>query len=405
MEQPVANNKVRRYSLLQRSLKVAERFFKAAALEVLTRVASPRVEGGPDWNRRRLRVLFLRHDRIGDMILSTAVIHAIAASHPNVELDVLASPLNAAVIEKDPLVHRVVRFDVHRLADFLPLLRHFRKTRYDIVVDCMVFKQSLTTMLLMLATGAPHRVGVLKPDMPNIYTMFAGLAGEKAHHVEHLAKLAIPFGVAAQDALRLEIVLTEAERAAAMTQWDARGRRRVLVNISAGKSFRQWPDQNFVAVAKHFKERLAEARVIILHAPAERDRAQAIADAAGVARAETPGVRDALAMVATSDLVFTPDTSILHAASAFRIPTVAMLTPDHTIRWGLYDTVGEVVVSSGDTLATVPLAKAMDAIDRMLLAFKGGVRQKPAEVSRSYGTQRRHAESRNAIRGAMARRP
>jgi hypothetical protein len=49
----------------------------------------------PRWNAHPYRVLFLRHDRAGDMVLSTGVMRAIARSHPGITLDVLASPLNA----------------------------------------------------------------------------------------------------------------------------------------------------------------------------------------------------------------------------------------------------------------------------------------------------------------------
>jgi ADP-heptose:LPS heptosyltransferase len=360
---------VQRYSLMRRSLKLVERGFKRVVLSVLTHVAVPRVKCAPDWNSRTLRVLFLRHDRIGDMIVSTAAIRAIAQSHANIKLDVLASPLNAAVIEKDPLVHRVIRFDVRRLGDYWRLLCHLRGTYYDIVVDSMVFGQSLTTMLLMLATRAPHRAGVRKPDKPNVYTMFAEPAGANSHHVEHLAQLAGLFGVMAQDALRLEIVLTEAERSVALMQWDAENRRRVLINISAGKTFRQWHNEYFIAVAQHLKSRLPDARVMVLHGPGERERAQTIADAAGVARADTPGVREALAMVATAHFVFTPDTSIVHASSAFRIPTVAMFTGDKVVHWGLFGTVGEVVVCPGETLSSMSLAKVIEAIDKTVLTL------------------------------------
>jgi ADP-heptose:LPS heptosyltransferase len=357
---------VRRYSRLRRILKGGEQLFKHSLLAVLTRMAAPRSHSAPDWNAPTLRVLFLRHDRIGDMILTTAAIRAIAQSHRNVQLDVLASPLNAAVIEKDPLVHRVVRFDVRRFSNWLKLVPQLRQAHYDVVVDCMVFKQSLTTMLLMLATGSPHRVGVLKPGKPNVYTMFAEPAEVDAHHVEHLAQLAVPFGVTPEDALALRIALTDAEREVALSQWDCKEQQRVLVNISAGKAFRQWPDHNFVAVARHLKELLPDARVIVLHGPAERGRAQAIADAAGVVRADTPSLREALGLVATAHFIFTPDTSILHAASTFQIPTVAMINTDHAVRWGLFRTLGEVVSAPGHTLATVPLEKMIEAINSVL---------------------------------------
>src|SRR5262249_8858246 len=156
--------------------------------------------------------------------------------------------------------------------------------RYDVVVDSMVFTQSLTTMLLMLATRAPHRVGVPKPNKPNVYTMHAQLAGENAHHVEHLAQLAVPFGAKPEDALPLGIDLTNEERDWAQQLW-TRGQAnseapRILINISAGKAFRQWSNEQFVSVAQHIQGRIPHARLLLIHGPHERDRAQSIATAA-----------------------------------------------------------------------------------------------------------------------------
>ena len=64
-----------------------------------------------------MRVLFLRHDRAGDMILSTGVMRAIARSHPTITLDVLASPANAALLDGADYVGDVIVFDKRRLVE------------------------------------------------------------------------------------------------------------------------------------------------------------------------------------------------------------------------------------------------------------------------------------------------
>src|SRR5689334_7544969 len=49
------------------------------------------------------RILLLRHDRIGDMLMSTGVIQWLA-SIPGARVDVAASAANAPVLEHDPAV-------------------------------------------------------------------------------------------------------------------------------------------------------------------------------------------------------------------------------------------------------------------------------------------------------------
>ena len=106
------------------------------------------------------RVLFLRHDRIGDMILTTGILRTIASSHPTIRLDVLASPSNAPVIRHEPYLNDIVVFDRHAPAGYPAAFSELRRRKYDAVIDCMVTAPSFTTLLLMLASGAGYRIGV-----------------------------------------------------------------------------------------------------------------------------------------------------------------------------------------------------------------------------------------------------
>ena len=77
----------------------------------------------------------------------------------------------------------------------------------------------------------------------------------------------------------------------------------------------------------------------------------------------TPTIRHAFALVAASDFVFTPDTSLAHAASAFQKPAVAMYVLGSAERWGLYGTTGESVEHSEPTLATLSVNRVLRAVD------------------------------------------
>jgi ADP-heptose:LPS heptosyltransferase len=120
-------------------LKALERFGKRVATRGIQTFLRNDARGErPDWPRGTHRVLFLRHDRIGDMILSTGILRAIAQAHPTIELDVLASPVNAAVLRNEPYVHEVVLVDTRKPATYVGTFRSLRRRRYDAVIDCMV---------------------------------------------------------------------------------------------------------------------------------------------------------------------------------------------------------------------------------------------------------------------------
>ncbi len=305
------------------------------------------------------------------MIVSTGLIRAIATAFPTLRLDVLASTTNASVLAHDRRVGHVYRFDRARPLSWIPLVRALRRARYDAVIDCMVFSPSVTTLLLMLASGARHRIGIGGRRNDAALTIPVSPTPGAMHHIDHLAALGQPFGLDAKTTeWRPEIVLTQEERSRADDRWRSLGAggagRRLLVNISAGKGFRRWPDERYVAAIRRVRERSPDAVIVVIGSPDDRERRERIARESGVATATTATLRDALALVATCDLVFTPDTSIGHAASAFEKPAVIMFIARMAPLWGPYGVRGWAVSSDDRTLATLPLEPVLAALDELV---------------------------------------
>ncbi|HEV8449688.1 MAG TPA: glycosyltransferase family 9 protein [Gemmatimonadaceae bacterium] len=325
-----------------------------------------RAPESPRWKERPHRVLFLRHDRAGDMVLSTGVLRAIARSHPTITLDVLASPLNAPIIEGADYVATTITFDKRALGSYIPIARRLRRAKYDAVVDCMVTAPSVTTLLLVLASGARHRIGISGRGNDDAFTLTVSPDPRPdGHMVDRLSALVQAFGVdpATMDR-RPSLDLSEMEIARAVSMWAApEGAARVLVNISAGSAERTWPDERYVEVMRHIHERHPGAVLRVVSAPSETERATRVANAADARVVSTPTIRAAFALVATADLVITPDTSIAHAASALRVPAVAMYSNEKSERWGLYDNPGRMVIHPASSLEGLAVDRVINAVD------------------------------------------
>ncbi|HEY5061090.1 MAG TPA: glycosyltransferase family 9 protein [Gemmatimonadaceae bacterium] len=349
-------------------LKRLELWWRALWIRILVALMRRAPHERPAWGAGPVRVLFLRHDRAGDMILSTGVMRAIARSQPTIALDVLASPANASILEAADYVANVIVFDKKRLASYLPAARRLRAARYDAVIDCMVTAPSLTTLLLVYASGARYRVGIAGRGNDAAFNVTVPpSARPQPHMVDLLGALGAAFDVDARaGALRPLLIVTPAERDWAESAWGARRNateRRVLVNVSAGTPARLWADANYVAVLRHLRQRHPAIEARVIGAPGESARAQRIAADGGATFVRTPRIRDAFALVATADFVFTPDTSIAHAASAFRTPCVAMYVRGTAERWALYDTPGESVEHPESTLDTLSVERMLRAVD------------------------------------------
>jgi ADP-heptose:LPS heptosyltransferase len=315
-------------------------------------------------------VLFLRHDRIGDMILSTGVLRAIADAHPTIQLDVLASKTNAPVLRNEPYVHEVIPFDRYALRTYARTFRELRRRHYDAVIDCMVTAPSLTTLLLMLASGARYRIGVAEHGNDFAYTLPVPPRETAEHLVDKLGAIVTAFGLEPSSLdLRPRVRLTLAERERGERVWrgetDHRPQGpRLLVNISAGRSHHAWPDDRFVSVIRAARERVPNVEIVVVSSPSERGRAARIAaEGGGGARlVEDEGIRDAMAIVAGADVVFTPDTSISHASSAFNKPAVVLHPRGNAATWGPYETEGRAVESPTGDVTGITAEEASRAL-------------------------------------------
>ena len=304
------------------------------------------------------------------MIVSTALIRAIAESFPALELDVLASPANAPVLEGASYLRRVIVFDKRKTGSYVAIARELRAQHYDAVIDCMVTAPSVTTLLLMLASGAPYRIGIAGRGNDAAINVPVPAAGGEQHMTIELAALATAFGIdpASRDWTPF-LEITPRQRDDAAAHWRSIGNgagRRVLVNISAGPVTRRWQTDKYVEVIAHLRRRMPDASIFVTGAPNEADRIADVVAKSGATRAPTKSLMDVFALVATADFVFTPDTSVAHAASALRRPVVAMYRQREPRRWAVNRETGEVVEHTGDMLEDLPVAPAIAAIDRLL---------------------------------------
>lgn len=331
------------------------------------------------------RVLFLRYERIGDMIMATSVIRNIASRLPGGKVDVLATPTTAPVLQGNPYVGQVLTLERNSFRSYGDLMRRLRRERYTVMVDGRINNPLVftSTPLLMYAGRAPFRVGARGDTEPRIYNVRVPEWNRVDHYIEGSKHLTVPFGVdpAAVD-WQPEIFLSDEERVRAEARWseaaelvtaqggDGAAAKRLLVNLSASEPKRRWPDGKFIATLQSARTRWPRMPIIVIGLPAEWESVRHVASEVNALPVETPSLRDAFALVGTSDMVFTPDTSISHAASAFRKPSLVLLKREHK-PYAPWNTPGEIISWGEDQIQLLPHERVRDALNRLLAAFGG----------------------------------
>ena len=332
------------------------------------------------------RVLFIRYERIGDMIMATSLIRNIASALPGGKVDVIATPATAPVLDGNPYVGNVLVLDRKSMRSYTQLMAQLRRERYTVMIDGRINNPPIftSTPLLMYAGRARFRVGAGGDSKPRIYNVSVPEWNRVDHYIEGSKQLAVPFGVdPAKVDWQPEIFLSSEERARAEDRWTEasslissgnaevqRRGKRLLVNLSASEPKRRWPDGKFIVTLQAARARAPNMPMIVMGLASEWASVQKVANAVRARPAETPRLRDAFALVGTADLVFTPDTSISHAASAFRKPSLVLLKREHR-PYAPYNTPGEVLAWNEDEIQQLPHERVAKALDKLLTDFGG----------------------------------
>ena len=331
-------------------------------------------------DRARVRsILILRHDAIGDMVVTTAAIDLIRREMPGVVIDIIASPRNEGVLRHDPRVRHV---EVYRrgIGEIVRLARLLRRNRYD-VVFAFVLSKTTESGLLANAIGGAHavKVAVRNEQRAHIYSALFNLQVPTPRLRRSMAEILAgvvsdTFGLRPDPAtIRTSLYLSDANRS-----WAARHAPNgdiatcIVLNISSGNDYRKWSVERNGAFVAAVLRRHPELRIVITASPQDHEEAKAIAgiDTARVSvLPPTSDILDIAAVLERAAIVVSPDTSIIHIASAVGAPALTLYSrlASHYTEWMPFGVPYEAVITDGaEPIDSLRLDDVLDAFERLL---------------------------------------
>ncbi|MFM7775133.1 MAG: glycosyltransferase family 9 protein, partial [Candidatus Kapaibacterium sp.] len=296
--------------------------------------------------------------RIGDVLVSTPVFRALRTRFPDARIDVLLGRHNASmaaalaawgigahVYEKSP-------------AGIIRLLLKARRS-HDVVVDMMDNPSRTSSMLLRLLApawsvgfdnGRSH--GVTHPvDLPD---------RSRVHIVECMTELLGPFGIDPAIVDRRPAVpgLTPSHTPSHTID--------ILVHLSAGKESLWWGETKFRELAGRLRGMYPEYRIAIGCAPEHRVVAARIAASCHVDIVpECASILHYAERMMMARMIVTPDTSVVHIASALSLPAVVLYAKPHPDRmvWTPYHTPSRTLIATDERGVTgISVDGVVDAV-------------------------------------------
>lgn len=293
------------------------------------------------WTQAR-RILLVRLDSLGDVILMTPAFRAIKAGQPAASLTLLTSPVGAQIAGLDPDLDAVLTYASpltdpwleapHDPARELRLVDTLRAGEFDGAIIFTSYRQSpLPAALLCYLAGIPLRLGATDDGAGSLLTTRHHWPQGLYHEVERGLNLVAAVGFRSPDsAPDLVLRVPAAARRRVRERLAAAGLQpsRPLIVVHPGCSMpaRTYSWQRFAAVADLLVERLG-AQVVLTGTAAEKPLVRRI-----LAHARKPawdwsgdgGLAELAGLIEIADLLISSNTGPAHVAAAVKTPVVVL---------------------------------------------------------------------------------
>ncbi len=254
------------------------------------------------WHGRRVRILFVSANRIGDAVITCGILDHLIRRYPEARFTLACGPAAAGVYARMPQLERIVLFDKKKNDSHWPKLwRALAFTRWDLAVD---IRGSALTYLL-----AARRRVVRRRRPGRMFEQHAAMLG--------IVPAPLPVvWTAAEDRARAAVLLPP-------------GRPVIGFGATANWAPKVWPAERFASLFRRLAEGpLPGAAAAVFAGPGEAERAMAapllaaLPEAVDLCGALT--IPEAAACIQRCALYVGNDSGLMHLAAASGAPTVGL---------------------------------------------------------------------------------
>lgn len=291
------------------------------------------------------RILLVRTDRLGDVILTLPMLSALHTCFPDARISMLLSRYTGQIVEGHPLVHELLWYDEQgELVPFGNMRREIAKRGFDAAI---VVHPRPRLAWLLFRSGIPVRVGTGYRWYSLLFNrrVFEHRKDAKRHEVEYNLRLLEAIGCKSDAEPEFPIVLPpEAhERIAALCNAHGIGPEHTVVVLhpGSGGSAREWPAEHFGMLAARLADQV-NTRVIVTGGRGEERKVDEVLLATGGKAIPLVGnlnLKELAALFHRVDLFVGNSSGPIHLAAAMGTAVIG-LYPQATAmsekRWGPY---------------------------------------------------------------------
>lgn len=328
------------------------------------------------------RILLVRPDHLGDLVMTTPVLQALREQAPNAHITMMIGPWSSAVVERHPALNQLLtcpfpgfqRATQKPLEPYIVLLktaRQLRHERYDLAINLR--PDFWWGAALLYLACIPHRIGyAIEPGTPFLTQALPFPSAEHAT-ISSLRLTSTGLQTLAYPALKepyrparypLHFKPTTVEQQWVTQHLFNAGIRQadpvVVIQPGTGGEVKLWRTEAWSHIANTLMTRKIlslPARIVLTGSPKERPMLEEIARGMMVAPLLMTDmtVGQLAALLARAQLVLGVDNGPLHLATAQNTPTLRLFGPTDTHIFGPWGSPERhVVIASTQKCPTCP---------------------------------------------------
>lgn len=299
-------------------------------------------------DEQHLRILIVRTDRIGDVVLTLPMAKVLRTRFPKAHIAMLIRRYTSELVEDYPGIDEILYYDDERgnLIPFFALVSVLRSKHFDIVFH--TYPRFRLAVLTWFA-GCPARVGTGYRWYSLFFNrkVYDHRKTAEFHELEYNIRLMDSVGFSSGQVDLYPVITIKPEAGMEVhKKLKANGIGDddpiVLLHPGSGGSARDWSPLNFGLLAKRLASSHPDVRIVVTGGKGEQEIVDIVARAAGdgvVPFVDMLTLREYAALASRSKVFVGNSTGPLHIAAAAGTPIVGLypqITALSAKRWGPY---------------------------------------------------------------------
>ncbi|MGB9770573.1 MAG: glycosyltransferase family 9 protein [Candidatus Kapaibacteriota bacterium] len=262
------------------------------------------------------KILLLRQDRIGDLLVSVPFLRTLRQYFPTKKIDILLSYRN--IVAKSCIqkyIDDIILFPKNPL-ERIKVIHRIKRRNYELVIDPFD-NASFTSSIIINLVKPRFSLGFDKENR-NVYSFVVAIPDKMEKHiVERICALLRPFGIEPD-----KVDKTLEYPSISGNLLPLKNKIRVGVVVAGSSKSKFWGVENLAELINLINQKY-DFEIIVFATPNYKNLISFLSTRNNIYVAPFTNDFDAfVAMVSSCDYLITPDTSVVHLASAFKIPVL-----------------------------------------------------------------------------------